>query len=112
MTVDWKEERYITHRSFRIVDLVGEDDLIMGRTFEDCTIYGPAVLAPLQGVSFEHDTFEGDPKALFWEIPEGRVHVLGAIGLVNCTFHRCKFRGIGFAGTPALIQRFLQVIHQ
>jgi len=112
MAMDWKEEIHITQRSFRIVDLVGRDDLITGRTFEDCTIYGPAVLAPLDRMTFEHNTFEADAGAIFWLIPEERVHVMGAIGLTDCTFRRCVFRRIGIAGRQALIQQFLQAMHE
>lgn len=107
MAIDWKEDRHITHRSFRIVDLVDEgSDLIMGRTFEDCTIYGPAVLAPLNQLTFERNTFEATPDALFWVIAEDRNQLVGAIGLIDCTFRRCTFRGIGIAGKRELIQRF------
>ncbi len=107
MAMDWKEDLHITQRSFRIVDLVaGSNDRITGRTFEDCTIYGPAVLAPLNQMTFEHNTFEATPEALFWEIPEDRDQILGAIGLTDCTFRRCIFRGIGIAGKRALIQQF------
>ena len=108
MAMDWREDRHITHRSFRIVDIldVGED-ILTGRTFENCTIYGPAVLAPLNQVAFEHNTFEASQEALFWEIPEIRNQMLGAIGLTDCTFRRCIFRGIGIAGKRALIQQFV-----
>jgi hypothetical protein len=108
MALPWKDDRHVTHRSFRIVDLVGDDDLITEKTFEDCTIYGPAVLAPLDRMTFEHNSFEADPEALFWVIPEGRTRVVGAIGLIDCTFRRCIFRRIGIAGKQELIDRFLQ----
>lgn len=106
MATDWENEPHISHRSFRIVDLVENDDLIKGRTFEDCTIYGPAVLAPLDRMTFEQNTFEADMEALLWEIPEDRQRVLGAIGLSNCTFRRCNFRRIGIAGKRALMEQF------
>src|SRR5688572_10864091 len=108
MALDWKDEPRVTHRSFRIVDLVGLDSLITRRIFEDCTIYGPAVLVPLGSSMFEKNIFEGEPQALLWEIPEDRTQVEGAIGLVDCTFRRCIFRRIGIAGPRTVIDLFRQ----
>lgn len=106
MASDWMNERHLDHRSLRIVDLVSNDGMIVGRSFEDCTIYGRAVVVPLDGIVFERNTFEADPTALFWEIPENRDRIVGAIGLKNCAFRRCVFQQIGIAGTRQFIERF------
>lgn len=110
MAADWKEERHLTHRSFRIVDLVEDDDIIEGRIFEDCTIYGPAVLAPLNDNTFSHNTFEADPAAFLWQVAEDRDRVVGAIGLRRCIFRRCIFRRIGLAGKQKFMDQMLQAI--
>ena len=68
-------------------------------------IVGPAILAPLERVEIRNSSFEGDPDALFIEIPEGR-GVIGVIGLKNVEFDDCEFRNIGIAGTPESISRF------
>ena len=107
---DWKAEQRLTHRSFRIVDLVSDDDIITGRTFEDCTIYGPAVLTLLNDVTMDSNTFEGSRDALFWELPEERERVIGAIGLRDCRFRRCVFRRIGIAGKRGLIELFTRTM--
>lgn len=108
MTLSWKDERHITHRSFRIVDLVGDEYIIRGRTFEDCTIYGPAVVVPLDQIAFEHNSFDGPLEAILWEIPDEKNFIVGAIGLTDCIFRRCQFRGIGIAGNHSLIEKFVR----
>lgn len=110
MTLDWKDDPHITNRSFRLVDLLNRNDLITGRTFEECTIYGPAVLAPLYKNIFDECIFEGDPNALIWEVPEERNQVIGAIGAQQCVFRRCNFRGIGIAGKRELVEQFLNAL--
>lgn len=105
MGLDWAHERDVRNRSFRIVDLLPPDsDTISGRTFEDCTIYGPAVLIPILGVWFEQNSFDSDLDALLWEIPDERASVAGGIGLIDCTFKRCVLRRIGIAGKPGFIE--------
>lgn len=108
MTPDWQGESYIDHRSFRMVDLASDYDLIEDKIFEDCTIYGPALIVPVNNMVFESNTFEGTPDALFWVIPDEQDRVIGAIGLNNCTFRRCIFRRIGIAGKRDVIERFKQ----
>ncbi len=107
---DWKDERLLSHRSFRIVDLVDNEDILEGRTFEDCTIYGPAILIPLNDNTFSHNTFEADPEALLWPIAEDRDRILGAIGLRRCTFLRCIFRRIGLAGKQEFMEQMSQAM--
>jgi hypothetical protein len=109
MALSWADERHITHRSFRIVDLAEEiDPIIRGRTFEDCTIYGPAVVLPLDYITLEHNSFDGAPEAVLWEIPDERAVIIGAIGLIDCIFRRCRFQGIGVAGKRPFIERFIK----
>ncbi|MFN8559321.1 MAG: hypothetical protein U0531_18950 [Dehalococcoidia bacterium] len=106
MSLDWKAEQHLSHRSFHISELASDDGFIIGRTFEDCTIYGPAVILPVDHVTFENNTFEAEREALFWEIPDDREVVVGAIGLKSCVFRRCIFRGVGIAGKRTLFDLF------
>jgi hypothetical protein len=102
----WTTERDIRRRIFRLTDLVGDSDILDGRTFEECIIYGPAVVVPLDDVEISGSSFEGDANSMFWEIPESRQQVVGAIGLRECAFRRCSFRKIGLAGSAAAIAHF------
>ena len=92
----------------RIAELAAEtNSLIERRTFERRIIVGPAVLAPLEGVTISNSSFDADPESLFIEIPDGR-RVTGVIGLRHVTFERCEFRNIALAGTPESVAQFRQ----
>lgn len=107
MAANWKEDLHITHRSFRIVDIVAPvPPILEGRLFEDCTIYGPAVLLPLSETRFEQCTFDAAPEAIFWELLPTRDLVVGGIGVAKCAFTRCHFFGIGIAGRREVFQLF------
>jgi hypothetical protein len=82
----------------KIADLAGKDGFIRGRTFEDRTIVGPAVLVVVSGGGMHDCSFPNAPVEQFvWLLPDHPV--LGPIGLVDCTFRRCTFDGtVGFAG--------------
>jgi hypothetical protein len=85
----------------------GTGSILHGRLFDDSVIIGPAVLAPQGGVAFEFctwDTDDGGIESIFWEF-EPRA-IFGAIGLINCTFRRCRFNSIGLAGTQKSLEDF------
>lgn len=96
----------IQARTVRITDFAVTEDVIANHRFENCVIFGPAVLAPLDSVSFVRSGFDGTPAALFWEVPPERTQVIGAIGLVNCHFERCRFTRVGFAGPQQFLEYF------
>jgi hypothetical protein len=79
--------------------------IIEHREYKDALIEGPAVLVPLEEVSFIHSSFDGDPESVFLEVPEGKT-VLGVIGLRRVTFTNCEFRNIAIAGTKDAIDQF------
>jgi hypothetical protein len=49
--------------------------------------------------------FEGDLDSLLWELPSSRAVIMGAVGLLDCTFQNCKFTRIGVAGNAEFISR-------
>lgn len=93
--------------AFRIVDLARDDQVIRNRTFEDCTIYGPAILVMTDGGiggldSCSFDT--PDLKTTFVEVlPDQRF--FGAVGLSGCLFRRCRFIKIQIASDAAGIAK-------
>jgi hypothetical protein len=91
-------------RVVRLADEVGENGLIEGRVYEDCVIQGPAMIVPLEDVTFDSNTWVIDPNGLFVEFPEGS-SIQGAIGLGGVTIRRCELRNIAVAGTPDVIAR-------
>ena len=88
----------------RLADLTVITDLIEGVTFENCTVQGPAVLVPLEGVSFIGSGWDGDLISLIWTIPSSRERVVGAIALRNVTFTSCRFERVGLAVPEGQLQ--------
>lgn len=81
--------------------LNAQEPIIRGKTFTDCLIEGPALVAVLEGSAFDGCNMGvvSDSRSLFFK-PEGPFAV-GAVGLAECRFVRCTFRQVGFiAGEP------------
>ena len=64
------------------------------------------MLVPIGDSVLDNPVLVGTAEAMLWEVAPPRQQVLGAIGLENCTFRRCEFRSIGWAGPPELIEKF------
>ena len=78
--------------------------------FEDCTIAGPAVLAPMHKTlliecSFSHPN---DFDAMWWPRPEERPKPVGIIVLSGCVFKKCSFLNIAFSGPRKQIDEIKQ----
>lgn len=78
--------------------------VIRDKTFTDCAIEGPALVAVLKDTTFEGCNMGAatDARSLLYA-PEGP-QLVGAIGLQNCRFVRCRFVQIGFTGSPAFLK--------
>jgi hypothetical protein len=97
---------YIANRTFSITDLTRNDDRIVGKTFENCTIWGPAALAP-DGVGvIDGCTFDGPRELVVWSVSENQQRAIGVIGSEDCVFRNCYFRRIGIVGGLGLRQKF------
>ena len=81
--------------------------LLANHDFEDCEIIGPAVLLPLDRFQMYDCDLGGSAMGVLWELPPQRSEIIGAIGLKDCSFRNCRFRGVGFAGHPEVIWRIL-----
>ena len=97
-------------RVIRITELAGEDGVLDNLVFIGCQINGPAVVV-VQGSTLDTNTFDGDLDAILWEVPVTRQRVVGAVLARNCSFTRCRFSNVGFAGPPEFIQTFRQASH-
>lgn len=80
----------------RLPDLAVTSDVIVGVTFENCTLVGPAVISLLDAVTMQGCTFDGDPEGVLWPVGERRF-VIGAIGLQDCMVVGCRLQRIGLA---------------
>lgn len=79
------------------------EGVIRGKTFTDCVIEGPALMAALDGVSFEGCNLglAKDPKSLFYKA-QGPM-LVGVVAFAQTRFVRCRFVQIGFTGQEAAI---------
>jgi hypothetical protein len=82
----------------------GKGPVLQELTFEGCQIYGPAMLKPLAATTnapwFLRCEREKDLDAFYLEDPQrtstGDIgKEIGVIGLQDCVFRDCYFRGIG-----------------
>lgn len=94
-------------RIVNICELGGVRGIIDGLTFIERDVKGPAVLL-LNNVSINDGTFPEDLNAILWELPPDRPQVSGAMLVRNCTFERCLFFNVGFAGPPDFIKEMRQ----
>lgn len=85
--------------------LNGGETVIRGKTFTDCIIEGPAVMALMTGVALENCNMgvTANSRSLLLQ-PLGD-HIIGAIGFADCRFERCRFVQVGFTGSEPLLEQ-------
>lgn len=78
--------------------------VIEGKTFTDCLIEGPAVMAVMNGTVFDSCAMgtTSDMRNLLYR-PVSRQKLAGVIGVSNCRFVRCRFAQVGFTGSDELL---------
>ncbi|WP_419756094.1 hypothetical protein [Brevundimonas sp.] len=78
---------------------------IEDKTFTECLIEGPAVMAIMNGTTFDGCNMgvAGNPRTLLLQ-PLGDM-IAGVVGMSNCRFVRCRFVQVGFTGSPELLQQ-------
>jgi len=92
----------LRHKTIRIADLVREDFVIRNKTFEDCYIYGPAIIIPDDKCRFRNFVIgEVALDGAFIATPNKLIS--GAIGFENCVVIDCHFRKISFIGPQDLM---------
>ena len=83
--------------------------IISGRTFNNCRIEGPAIMLAVGGVNFDSTDFgrtNGDIRNIVL-FPASPTSVIGAIPVENCSFIGCEFFGVGFTGSPDFTSQIL-----
>jgi len=85
--------------------------------FERCHFKGPMIFCLAGAGSFvEYASVYlqpgWSPEAVLYEVSEERAQhgLIGMIGLESCVLDRCRFSGVGFAGTPDKLALVRQVI--
>lgn len=76
---------------------------IDGKTFTDCVLEGPAVMAVMDGTTFDSCVMGAttDVRTLLLK-PLGTL-IAGVIGMSNCRFVRCRFVQVAFTGGDDLL---------
>ena len=87
-------DRVYRDRSVRLGELAALEDVLAGFTFENCEIFGPAVIVLLGETLLDRCRLAGDPNAVIWPA-YGRAEVVGAIGLLDCVLRNCQFYRVG-----------------
>lgn len=79
--------------------------VIDGKTFTECLIEGPAVMAVMNGTSFDGCSMgtTTDVRNLLYR-PVSTTKLSGVVGMANCRFVRCRFVQVGFTGSESLIE--------
>ena len=84
------------------------ESVISGKTFTDCVIQGPALVAVLEGTTFDSCNMgaASDARSMLYA-PQGD-RLVGAIGLKDCRFVRCRFVQIAYTGPTAFLKDMAQ----
>lgn len=79
---------------------------IEGKTFTDCVIEGPAVMAVMNGSTFDNCAMgtTTDIRNLLYR-PLSTTKLAGVIGVSDCRFLRCRFVQVGFTGSDDLLEQ-------
>lgn len=79
---------------------------IEGKTFTDCVIEGPALMAVMNGTTFDSCAMgtTTDVKNLLYR-PLSTTKLAGVVGMSNCRFLRCRFVQVGFTGSDDLLDQ-------
>ena len=80
------------------------EPVITGKTFTECLIEGPAVIAVMGNTRFDGCDmgWTQDSNSLLLK-PQGP-HLVGVIGFKDCLFVRCRLRHVGYTGHDDLIE--------
>jgi hypothetical protein len=78
--------------------------IITGKTFTECVLEGPAVIAAMPGTIFDSCDMGAvqDPHSLLFKAQGPKL--VGVIGFKDCNFVRCRFRQVGFSGHDDFVE--------
>lgn len=77
--------------------------VIDGKTFTDCVIEGPAVIAVMNGTVFDGCNMGAAANARNLLLKPLGDKIVGAVGMSNCRFVRCRFAQVAFTGDDVLL---------
>ena len=74
------------------------------KTFTDCVIEGPAVMAVMNGTSFESCAMGVATDITTLLLKPMGLKMAGVVGMSNCRFVRCQFVQVGFTGSDDMLK--------
>jgi hypothetical protein len=82
--------------------------VITGKTFTDCLIEGPAVMVAIKDVALDGCNMgvTSNPMNLMFK-PLGDM-IIGAVGVADCRFIRCRFVQVGFTGPEVFLKELAE----
>lgn len=100
------QTRHLKNTAFQIALFVSDGSTINGWTFEDCVVYGPAILDSTHGTYVEKPSWGTSDLEYFLKVVEEPAYLgTGVIRLKNCTFRRCLFVHTKLFATPEQVER-------
>ena len=88
---------FIKNRDVTLHELLVREFRVVGRTFEDCVIHGPAIVTFLRTPLIECEFVGPSRDSILFPIWPRRP-VVGLTLIKDCTFRHCTFVNIGLAG--------------
>lgn len=98
---------YLEGRFLKIADLADDQNVIEGRTFINCHIFGPAVLYPSpEGFgTIAYNKFITSSPQMTFQVMEFKGPGTGVIEIQNSTFTKCVFHNVTIVGTKETVDR-------
>lgn len=96
--------RVIEGMSFSIA-MIAEGNRIDDRTFHNCVIYGPAVIAASGYTDLKHCIYTAPPEQFYVMMSEDKIAKAGFLVAHDCEFKQCRFVGISFVGNARDIEK-------
>lgn len=87
--------RHIEGKTFRLID-IAQNSVVVGRTFDDCVILGPAVFSAQGATVLREPHFHASHGDILYDLGDMKTRT-GMIILRDCTLNRCIFYDIGVA---------------
>ena len=96
--------RVVEGKAFRIA-MLAENNRIDDRTFHNCIIYGPAVIASSGFTDAKHCIYTVPAEQFYVMMPEHKKALAGFLVAHDCEFKTCRFIGVSFVGDKHAIEK-------
>ncbi len=95
---------YLSDKYIRLADLADAHEVIEGRVFNECWIYGPAVVFLQRYNTVGECEFDGSTEELLTVVQPNDKIAKGVITIRDSRFMKCHFVYVSFYATPSEIE--------